>query len=119
MQGNSEGELQDTFQLVISTDGRVSFAAFIYINPAVVFSNIHKPEEEENGDLRVSAAIGFDADERSLAADFGLFLLRNNRTLETVNIFRIDGMSRISNKIKDQHIRLINVSSSVLNSFWF
>ena len=38
------------------------------------------------------AAIGFDAGRRLAAADFRQFVLKKNGTLETVNIFRIDGM---------------------------
>ena len=54
------------------------------MDPAVILSNLNIRD--------IIYAIGFDAGQRSAAADFGQFVLENNWTLETVNIFRIDGM---------------------------
>ena len=75
-------QVNDTFQAVISTDGEVTFAAFIYKEPLSLFSTIH--------DVPQSLAIGFDK-EKQFSGDFGNFLVNNNRTLEAVHIFRIDG----------------------------
>ena len=70
----------DSIQLIISTNGKISFAAFVYFNPAVVLSNIW------------DIAIGFDGGRKLgySSADFGEFLLRKG-ALDEVNIFRIDG----------------------------
>ena len=55
------------------------------MDPAAILSNLK--------DRHTSGAIGFDAGrQKSAAADFGQFVQKKNGTLETVNIFRIDGM---------------------------
>ncbi len=75
------GKKQGSFQLVVSTDGENSFASFIYSDPGTIFSNV----------LSLKAVIGFDNGERITGSDYGLFLMKNNRTLPAVNTFRIDG----------------------------
>lgn len=78
-------QIEDTFQVVISTDGHLSFAAFIYTHPLLIFSAIDLDPNTR------SPIIGFDFGDRSKHADVGENLLLNNQTLEAVNIFRIDG----------------------------
>ncbi len=86
------GDKQGSFQLVLSTDGKNSFASFVYSDPETIFSNVLEPELDEDYPLiEVEASIGFDGGEGTLGADFGLFLKRNNRPLTAVNTFRIDG----------------------------
>ena len=82
LQSLHEGNFLDTFQLIISTDGRASFAVFAYSDPGELFTVL-----EEDPD----AAIGFDAGTGMSGADFGQFLLRSGRHLEAAYIFRIDG----------------------------
>ena len=83
----------DTFQTVISTDGQHSFAALIYENPKITFSSV---DPEQSG----PTIIGFDSGLRE-HADVGKILLRNNRTLEATNVYRIDGTSSFTTHIKD------------------
>lgn len=66
-----------TFQTVLSTDGNISFAAFIYDDPQAVV-NIFNDRE-----------IGFNAGD-SVRANVAL-KVGQSANLEAVNIFRIDG----------------------------
>ena len=72
--------LQLTFQAVVSTDGDVSFATFIYDNLPFV-KNITSQEK---------AIVGFDAGDQSR----GDTVLHgaDEFTLTDVNTFRVDGM---------------------------
>ena len=72
--------MQFTFQLVLSTDGRRSFAMFLYEYPDSLPYLLHQ--------------IGFNAGDRfrwsNIQAD----------SLENVNIYRIDGMNVCIEKTK-------------------
>ena len=83
------GDLQGTIQLVVSTDGENSFASFIYKNPHGIFLNVAEPDVDYEDEIE--AVIGFDGGERSSGGDYGQLLLMSNRSLKTVNTFRIDG----------------------------
>ena len=75
--------MQDTFQLILSTDGQVSFAALIFEDPSVFF-----PLLEFLGFVK----IGFDGGRHiGLSADIGEYLMSHNLDLEPVSIYRIDG----------------------------
>ncbi len=74
-------QIQITFQAVVSTDGRTSFAALIYNEPNLVFS------------LNDTQILGFDSGGHVLYADMGEILSLNDQTLDATNIFRIDGIS--------------------------
>ncbi len=63
--------MQATFQAVIATDGRTSFAAFIYDDPG--------------NRVIVRNSVGFFGNRRQ-------FYNVNYRLLEETNLFRIDGM---------------------------
>ena len=76
--------MHETFQLVISTNGQVSFAALIFDDPSAISAYLASNRD------RVRS--GFDAGSGGAgSADFGMFLLDNGLTLESTNIFRIDG----------------------------
>lgn len=71
--------LQQTFQVILATNGKESFANFIYANPTRVTNIL----EVGNG------VIGFDAgDERRSAT---VLSGSDGRTLAITNLFRIDG----------------------------
>lgn len=65
--------MQLTFQVVLSTDGRASFATFIYPN----ISNIRQSSGRQ--------VVGFNAGDRNRLSNIAV------NSLETVNLFRIDG----------------------------
>ena len=67
--------LQQTFQLILATDGRTSFAIFLYSDPEGVKNIINSG----NG------AIGFDAGDEKRSVRIPIIV--NN-----TNVFRIDGM---------------------------
>ena len=75
-------QAQVTFQLILSTDGRVSFAAFIFENPSSLFFF-----------ARFSfVKVGFDGGRHTgQSADVGGFLRDNNLDLPPVSVYRIDG----------------------------
>lgn len=76
--------MHETFQLVISTNGQVSFAALIFDDPSSILTYFTSNQD--------TVKIGFDAGFESVgSADFGMFILDNGLTLESTNIFRIDG----------------------------
>ncbi len=72
---------------MVSTNGQVSFAAFIYDNPGVTALD---------GSNNINLQVGFDAGGEGRGANVGRILLNNNLTLEAVNIFRIDGIRVIA-----------------------
>jgi hypothetical protein len=82
----------ETFQLVISTDGQHSFAAFVYSNPLAIFSSL------TDGD----STVGFDSGQGKFA-DVGRIHLMSHQPLEAVNVFRIDGNSRYF-RITESHL---------------
>ena len=69
-----------TFQAVIATDGRTSFAALIYPDP-------------NNEILLNMGSVGFFGNRRR-------FFNADIPSLERVNLYRIDGMERYSKGIK-------------------
>jgi len=68
--------LQSSFQVVLSTNGMVSFAAFIYYDPSRLI-----PDNQ---------VIGFNAGDRRRLANIPV------ESLQVLNLFRIDGMSFLS-----------------------
>lgn len=75
--------MNDTFQLVLSTDGEVSFAALIFKAPQVLTSFARSTN---------FVRIGFDGSRFStLSANVGEFLIRNDLEMAPVSIYRIDG----------------------------
>ncbi len=86
------GDLQGSIQLILSTDGKNSFASFAYEDPNAIYSNIINPDlDEKTAEIGVEAVIGFDGGERSSGADFGQYLNRSNQSLQAIHTFRIDG----------------------------
>ena len=77
----------ETFQLVISTDGEVSFAAFIYNDSASITDKIIGSAFSE----RRLVSIGFDSGNGLAALKFGEIFLNESKTLAANNLFRIDG----------------------------
>lgn len=65
--------IQYTYQTVLATDGRRSFAIFIYDNPA-------------SHDLLIGDQIGFTAGDRVRVSNV------QKDSIGTTNVFRIDGM---------------------------
>ena len=72
------------FQLVLSTEGKTSFASFIYEDLETVNSFISNSE--------IAAEIGFDAGDESR----GVKLSEDNYFLQGVNTFRIDGKALVT-----------------------
>ena len=66
--------LQQTFQLVLATDGRTSFAIFLYGDPGKIKNIINSG----------SGAIGFDSGDERRSVRVPI--------LSNTNVFRIDGM---------------------------
>ena len=71
--------MQVTCQVVLTSDGRVSFAAFIYDEDSI--DNIHN--------IWANKLVGFDAGDEIRSATYHSPGLSN---LQTVNYFRIDGV---------------------------
>ena len=69
--------LQPTFQVVLSTNGIVSFAALVYQDPSEVVSSGYK--------------VGFDAGDRTRGVNL-LGADSINWSPQGINIFRVDGM---------------------------
>lgn len=67
--------MQLTFQVVLSTDGRISFASFIY------------PDLSSIRQITGLVNTGFNAGDRARLSNIAV------DSLGTVNLFRIDGMS--------------------------
>ena len=78
-----EGDQGNTFQLVLSTDGNVSFAAFLYQNPLSISNELLSLEERE-----AAMIVGFDpgAGTGLTPVDYGSVV-----GVRATNIFRIDG----------------------------
>lgn len=77
-------QIHESFQVVISTDGRLSFAALIYEDPEAISSYLNS-----NMDL---VRIGFDGGSGGAgSADLGEYILNSRSMLESTNIFRIEG----------------------------
>ena len=75
--------MDDTFQLIVSTDGEVSFSTWIFNDTQVLppFVNV--------ADF---VRIGFDGSfSTGLSADVGEFLMANRLQLPPVSFYRIDG----------------------------
>lgn len=68
-----------SLQVVFSTDGVSSFAAFLYNDPTFL-------------DITKTRQIGFDAGDRLNASVVVNLGLPNSGIMSTTNIFRIDGM---------------------------
>ena len=73
-------EGNETFQVIISTNGQMSFATFIYDSPTSVTSKINVP----NSPL----SVGFDSGDNANATSYDA----SCAILEVVNVFQIDGM---------------------------
>ena len=71
--------MQVTCQVILTSDGQVSFAAFIYDEGSV--NNIHN--------ISADKLVGFDAGDEIRSATYHTPGLSN---LQVVNYFRIDGM---------------------------
>ena len=71
---------QESFQAVLSTDGTVSFAVFIYSNFQAVKSSTSDDE-----------LIGFDAGDGFRNTIFQPQTPPRRKSLEPINIYRIDG----------------------------
>ena len=79
----SDMQIHENFQLVISTDGRLSFAALIYEDPETIVSHL----VSSMGLIQ----IGFDGGSGGAgSADLGDYILRRSM-LESTNVFRIEG----------------------------
>ena len=77
--------MNDTFQLVLSTDGKRSFAAFLF-NAPQVFSSLWERDD--------SIGAGFDGGRSTgMSADVKEFLISNGMQLAPFSLYRIDGMS--------------------------
>ena len=76
--------MQMSFQVVLSTDGKTSFATFLYGN---VISDLLACDLNNSNALRRST-VGFNAGDRER------FLNIPRSDLEEINVFRIDGMPK-------------------------
>ena len=65
---------------MLATDGKVSFAAFIYDDPNILM----------NITSSVNALVGFDAGDQSRSSTI-MSNRQRNYILESTNVFRIDG----------------------------
>ena len=73
-----------TFQLMLSTDGRASFATPIFKDPPELFSSLASNS---------FVGIGFDggSQDTGMAADVREFLISNGLEVPPVSTYRIDG----------------------------
>ena len=74
-----------SFQVVLSTDGKASFATFLYGN---VIRNLLACDLNNSLVALSEITIGFNAGDR------GRYLNIPRSNLEKINVFRIDGMSK-------------------------
>ena len=75
--------MDDTFQLIVSTDGEVSFSTWIFNDTQVL------PPFIESADF---VRIGFDGSRTTTHfIDVGEFLRATNMQLSPVSFYRIDG----------------------------
>ena len=75
--------MDDTFQLIVSTDGEVSFSSWIFNDTEVL------PPFARAANFVLS---GFDGSfSTGLSADVGEFLRANSLQLPPVSLYRIDG----------------------------
>ena len=74
--------MQISFQVVLSTDGKTSFATFLYDN---VIKNLLACDLNNSLDVLRRLTIGFNAGDRER------FLNIPRSDLEEINVFRIDG----------------------------
>ena len=77
--------MQISFQVVLSTDGKTSFAAFLY---GEVIRNLLACDLHKSLYVFDELAIGFNAGDRER------FLNIPRSDLEEINVFRIDGMPK-------------------------
>ena len=80
--------MQMSFQVVLSTDGKTSFATFLYGD---VIRNLLACDLHNNLNVLDRLTIGFNAGDRER------FLNIPRSDLEEINAFRIDGMSKQTN----------------------
>ena len=71
-----------SFQAVVSTNGQVSFAFFMYADPQLIDFYLRSYQHPE---------IGFSSKKEWFYADIGKSLRMTNGSLQFVNIFWIDG----------------------------
>ena len=77
--------MQMSFQVVLSTDGKTSFATFLYGD---VIRNLLACDLNNSLDALSELTVGFNAGDRER------FFNIPKSDLEEINVFRIDGMSR-------------------------
>ena len=80
--------MDDTFQLIVSTDGEVSFSTWIFNDSQVL------PPLVNIANFVLSGFDGFFA--TGLSADVGEFLKANRLQLPPVSFYRIDGNGNTS-----------------------
>ena len=79
-------QVQETFQLVLSTDGQASFAAFVYDSPETILSHLN-----EFSNSRIGFDVGLLSPSSVASVDIGLLVEDSNLTFTSTNIYRIDG----------------------------
>ena len=82
-------QANDTFQLVLSTDGKRSFAAFIFNAPQVFTPYLTRPGDPDDFDV---GAGFFGARSTGEFADVEAFLIDSDLSLPPFSLYRIDGI---------------------------